>query len=485
MSQVVIITFLTDSRRIVRYLGPYQISWYTKQQGYTSQVLDFVYFMTKEQRLDLYRKFITPETKIVGWAPFLMPGGGQKLDTGLQTALDTLNEIKENFPWVKIVVGGQVVKWFLKSGHKNFSFKVDAVFDGYAEYTFLEYCDYVFKKAQHPRFEIENSMKVIRPTKEYDIYACRMVFEKNDFIMPGESLPLELSRGCIFKCKFCQYPNIGKDKNDFNRSLHNVKDSLIYNYEMFGTTRYHLTDDTLNSHRERTKELLEITKQLPFKIEFIGYVRLDLLDIWPEQKDILPEAGLISCHFGVESLDPESCKQIGKGWGAKNHKTWLPYIKKYWGNDVIINCTLIAGLGKETEKEWKETDDWFRESGIDDWFYQPLSLHNSIMMSEFEKNAEQYGYRWPDPINNPSYWENDVTNLNRAKEWCLSVNTPEQFKEKVPSVWNFSAFRNLGLSKEQIRNSNYFDLSKIRNERKLVNQFIECYYKTAMEFETE
>ena len=284
MSQVVIITFLTGSRRIVRYLGPYQISWYTKQQGYTSQVLDFVYFMTKEQRLDLYRKFITPETKIVGWAPFLMPGGGQKLDTGLQTALDTLNEIKENFPWVKIVVGGQVVKWFLKSGHKNFSFKVDAVFDGYAEYTFLEYCDYVFKKAQHPRFEIENSMKVIRPTKEYDIYACRMVFEKNDFIMPGESLPLELSRGCIFKCKFCQYPNIGKDKNDFNRSLHNVKDSLIYNYEMFGTTRYHLTDDTLNSHRERTKELLEITKQLPFKIEFIGYVRLDLLDIWPASR---------------------------------------------------------------------------------------------------------------------------------------------------------------------------------------------------------
>ena len=46
-----------------------------------------------------------------------------------------------------------------------------------------------------------------------------MRFEKNDFILPGESLPLELSRGCIFKCRFCQYPNIGKDKDDLELEL--------------------------------------------------------------------------------------------------------------------------------------------------------------------------------------------------------------------------------------------------------------------------
>jgi radical SAM superfamily enzyme YgiQ (UPF0313 family) len=175
-----------------------------------------------------------------------------------------------------------------------------------------------------------------------------MRFEENDFILPSESLPLELSRGCIFKCKFCQYSNIGKDKDDFNKSMDIVKDTLIYYYEKFGITRYHLSDDTLNSHRERTKAFYEMTKALPFKIEYIGYVRMDLLDIWPEQIDTLPESGLTSCHFGVESLDPYSCKQIGKGWGAKNHKEWLLKLKKYWGNNIIINCSLIAGLGRET-----------------------------------------------------------------------------------------------------------------------------------------
>jgi len=482
LSQITIITFLTDSNRMVRYLGPYQIASYIRQQGYKTQVLDFVYFMTKEQRLALYRKYITDETKIVGWAPFLMPFSVQKLELGYEPAWETLNEIKEHFPWVKIVIGGQIASWFKKRGPKYFSFKVDAIFEGYSEDSFLEYCNYVFKKSNHPAFFIENSLKIIRPTKDYDINSCRMRFEKNDFILPGESLPLELSRGCIFKCRFCQYPNIGKDKDDFNRSLHNVRDALIHNYETFGTTRYHLADDTLNSHRQRTKEFFEMTKTLPFKIEFIGYVRLDLLDIWPEQKDILPEAGLVSCHFGIESLDPESCKQIGKGWGAKNHRKWIPYIKEYWSDDVIINCTLIAGLGNETEKEWNETDEWFLNSGIDDWFYQPLHLERSLMLSDFEKNAEKYGYQWTDP-KNPWYWENKVTNQIRAAEWCKKTqNNIDRYKVKIPSVWNFSAMRNLGFSKDEIMKSNYFDLHEIYQRENRVSQFIEKYYKAAMAF---
>lgn len=485
MSEVVIVTFLTDSKRIVRYLGPYQISWYVKEHGYSAQVLDFVYFMTKEQRMSLYKKYITQETKIVGWAPFLMPSGPQKLDSGISEALKTLEEIKENFPWVKIVVGGPVVKWFLTTGYKYFSFSVDAVFDGQGEYAFLEYCDYIFKKEPHPRFEIKNSLKVIRPIKDYDIGSCRMVFQKNDFILPGESLPLELSRGCIFKCKFCQYQNIGKNKDDFNRSLQHVKESLIYHYENLGTTRYHIADDTLNSHRERTQQFYEMTKTLPFKIEFIGYVRIDLLDIWPEQLDLLPEAGLISCHFGIESLDPDSCRLIGKGWGAKNNKNWLLKVKNHWKNDVIINCSLIAGLGRETEKNWNDTNQWFRDSGIHDWFYQPLSLHNSIMTSEFEKNSSRYGYEWPDPVKDPSYWKNDVTDFYKAKEWCLSKRRPEDFKEKMPSAWNFSAIRNLGISKEEILKSNYFELDKVRNKNNLAQKFIDLYYNTAINYQKD
>jgi radical SAM superfamily enzyme YgiQ (UPF0313 family) len=481
MAQVVITTFLTDSTRLVRYPGAYQVAWYVRQHGYDSQVLDFLYFMNSEQRMNLYKKYITSETKIVAWAPFMM-GLDQKYDHGVNLSLDILKEIKENFPWVKIVIGGQVVRWFLNNGHKHINFKIDAIFEGEGEYTFLEYCDYIFKNQAHPRFEIKNSYKVIKPSRTYDISTCKMKFEENDFILPNESLPLELSRGCIFKCKFCQYPNIGKDKDDFNKSMDIIRDTLIYYYEKFGITRYHLSDDTLNSHRERTKLFYEMTKTLPFKIEYIGYVRMDLLDIWPEQLDILPESGLTSCHFGVESLDPYSCKQIGKGWGAKNHKEWLIKLKEYWGNDVIINCSLIAGLGKETEKDWEETYDWFVESGIHDYFFQPLSISNLSMISEFETNAAKYGYRWPNSVDHPGYWENDTTNYKKAVDWCNTKYNLENFKKRIPSVWNYSSFRTYGFSKDNILESNYVDLNNLRIKNNSLKTFVDAYYNLAINY---
>jgi len=477
--QIVILTTNTDPIRQVRYLGPYQIAWWMRTNGYSTQVLDYLYFMTKDQRLNLFKKFITTETKVVGYAPFALLGSNQKFVHGEKLILDILNEVREHFPWVKIVIGGVWAVNWLNSNIRKGTQKVDAVFKNEAEHSFLEYCNYVFRGEPHPPFTLENDAKVIYPTKTYDIQACTMHYEKNDFIMPNESVPLELSRGCIFKCKFCQYPNIGKDKDDFNKSIENIKSSLIYNYENFGTTRYHLSDDTLNSHRERTQKFYEMTKTLPFKIEYVGYVRLDLLYIWPEQQESLPGSGLVSCHFGIESFDPESCKIVGKGWGAKNNKNSLKDIRSKWGDDVILNCSMIAGLGKETEKDWEEAQEWFKHNKIHDWFFNPLSIHKGLQYSEFEKNYEKYGYRFID--NSNWNWVSDHMTRERASEWVKN-NIKKLAGMTVPSVWNFSANRNLGLTKEEILKESYISLNEIRDENKLTEKLIENYYKLAMEY---
>lgn len=488
-NQVVILTFLTDTVRFVRYLGPYQIAWFVRQHGYTAQVLDYIYFMDKEQRINLYKKFISEETKIIGFSPFLMPGPdeiiGQKLNEGLDVVVDIINEIKENFPWAKVIIGGQSARWYMDDGHTLISPKFDAIFSGEGEHSFLEYCDYIFKKAPHPAFTLFNSTKVIQQSKQYDISTCGMRFEKRDFVLPGESLPIEFSRGCIFKCRFCQYPLLGKDKDDFNRSIENVKQAFLHHYELFGTTKYHICDDTLNSHRERTKAFHQMVKELPFKIEYVGFVRIDLIDIWPEQKDILPESGLVAPHFGIESFDPLSCKQIGKGWGAKNHKPFLKKLSEYWGDDVIINCSLIAGLGNETIKDWEETYAWFENSKIHDWFYAPLHLSYKQKLSEFERNAEKYGYRWPTPEKQPLYWVNAVTDVKEAVSWCKTKRNIDQFKKRIPGAWNYASLRNQGFSKEEIVKSNYFDLNTIRRSERRSQKMVEEYYKLAMSYQGE
>ena len=473
--QIVILTTNTDPTRQVRYLGPYQIAWWMRSQGYSVQVLDYLYFMSKEQRLDLFRKFITKETKIVGYAPFATLGI-QRFWLGDQIIFDIIDEVKENFPWVKFIIGGAWAGRFISQFPHRQRSKVDAVFKKESEHSFLDYADHVFKNTNHPPFYLKNNYKIIDPSKEYDIEKCGMVFSENDFVLPGESLPMEFSRGCIFKCKFCQYPNIGKDKDDFNRSIELIEKSLITNYKLFGTTRYHITDDTLNSHRERTRKFHEMTKRLPFKIEFVGYVRIDLLDIWPEQVEILPESGLISCHFGIETFDPDSCKMIGKGWGAKNNKKWLNYLSEKWGDSMIINCSMIAGLGKETEKQWEESNQWFLESKIHDWFFNPLNIMTDHPQSDLEKNPEKYGYK----ILEDGSWESEHSTEKKAIEWCNQNRS--YFDQRIASVWNFSAWRNMGFTKEQILQSNYIELNDIRTKENFTQNLINSYHSIAMNY---
>lgn len=475
--EIVVLTGGTDNRRFLRYLGPYQIAWWMRENGFSVQVLDFLFFMPKDKRVHLLKKYITQETKVVTIAPFAYLDWHH--DSALAPLINLFEEVKYNFPWVKVSVGGQFALNFVRKGvYKKLSYKVDAVFQGAGEHSYLDYCNYVFgKSTAFPKFNFVDNLKVIEPTKEYNIQSCRMRFSKQDFIMPGESLPLELSRGCIFKCAFCQYPDLGKDKDDFNRNMDYVRETLIHNYENFGTTEYYIADDTLNSHRQRTKDLYEISKTLPFKLNFIGYVRLDLLDIWPEQQEILPEAGLVSCHFGVESLDPVSCKQIGKGWGAKNHRIWIPKIAEMWKDTVSIRCSLIAGLGKETEKDWSETSEWFKTTGVKDWFYNLLVLRKEINLSLFEKNPEKYGYQFDSRGN----WYTDTMTYYRAKAWQVQ-NYSSNLHLRYATTWDHAGLRNLGFDKETIRTETFGTLIKKTTSGQLAKAVADRYYEIAINY---
>ena len=218
-----------------------------------------------------------------------------------------------------------------------------------------------------------------------------------------------------------------------------------------------MTDDTFNSHRERTIQFCEMVKTLPFKIQYVGYIRMDLLAIWPEQVKILPQSGLISCHFGIESLDPYSCNMIGKGWGAKNHKKYIEYICQEWGDDVIIKCSLIAGLGKETEKEWRETEQWFIQSKVHDWAFNSLDLKQYQGFSEFEKNPEKYGYKFEEysseSLNNYN-WYNDYTDQSKASKF-VNNSFKETRNRRIPSVWDLMSFLNLGYSLDELKKTSY------------------------------
>jgi hypothetical protein len=137
---------------------------------------------------------------------------------------------------------------------------------------------------------------------------------------------------------------------------------------------------------------------------------------------------------------------------------------------------MIAGLGKETEQDWEESNNWLTQSKVHDWNYNKLYLAPKLGLSEFEKEPEKYGYRF-----NNSAWETDFVTERRAHEWCLN-NMKKTWSIRIPSVWNYSSLKNLGFDRNVILNSTYEKLHKLRKDQNLTDIMISKYYDKAIKY---
>ena len=114
-----------------------------------------------------------------------------------------------------------------------------------------------------------NQIIIDGKSSHFDITTLNHQWHSKDCILPGETLPIEISRGCIFKCNFCSYPLNGKKKFDYLRDPALIKEELIYNYENFQTTNYFFADDTFNDSTLKLESLHKVITELPFKIKFV------------------------------------------------------------------------------------------------------------------------------------------------------------------------------------------------------------------------
>lgn len=431
-----------------RSIGAYQLSNFIKSHGYTTQVIDFIHLFDKELLLNTLEKFTSKDTKVLGLSStfisenvYIGTGDGVKSGTVPSWLIDSFKIYKQKNPHVKIVVGGSKAK-----SYANCEF-VDSVITGYAEISLLNYLN-------------ENSsLKIIDGDKylsNFDASKIKHKFCKEDVILKGETLPIEISRGCIFRCKFCAYPLNGKKKLDHLRDVELVKEELINNYEKWKITNYLISDDTFNDSNEKLEALHSMITSLPFKINFVCYLRLDLLYHYREvQLQMLEEMGLKSCHFGVESFFPPTAKFIGKGLSEDKTKDFLLELKKRWKNKISFMCTFISGLPFESKESCIETGKWCMENNITFWM-MPLTINpNNVYKSDIDINYKEYGYS----LNKDLTWTSEYMTYQEAKEIAsLYIENPAAHKV---SAWNMFALLNAGIhTADELYHLSYSDIDK-------------------------
>lgn len=365
-----------------KHIGAFRLRTFLEQLGYSVKVIDFSSMLSLPDVEKMLDKFITAKTKIVGGnASF------GSYSPGISNVNKLFQKIKDKHPNITIVVGGQNSALLL-----NVLTNADKFVKGFGENALLALLE----------GKVKEDEKILDGTFNYGFPNDYLVkWKDEDCIKPGDVLPLETARGCIFKCKFCAFPLIGKKRNDHVGDYTELKDSLLQNYEKYGTTRYTITEETFNDNIDKLEELAKVITDLPFQFRFSSYIKPELLVARPEMNDLLIALGIEHANVGIESLNRETRKAVAKGYDYPVIGEALLNLKDrafkagFW--DFGIGMNIICGLPHETMQSFTEGLEYLLSAEECD----TLNLHrlvikeksqNHTYVSPIDEDPESYGY---------------------------------------------------------------------------------------------
>lgn len=506
---VILFTDSNDHLYHAKTLGPYRIASELRSQGYSVLVVDyFGHWLNDFKSLNLLlEKAISKETLFIGFSGVFF-----SLDSSViseensfdqyrkerflidawPAELDLINQfhdvIRTKFSHVKLVYGGL----YNNEKYKHIVNLVDYVVTGVADSTVIDLANHL---KNNTRIKYSPSLKYMQPSKKckiidydvkglaFDFHNSATLFNEDDNVVPGEVLPLETSRGCMFKCSFCDFPLIGRKKNstEYIKKVENVAAELKNNYEKFNITKYMIVDDTFNESTEKIESMLRARDLSGVNIEFCSYIRLDLVSRFPEQISLLRELGIRAAFLGIESLDWESAKAIGKGIHPNRSKETIYAMKDAWKDQVSLHGHFIVGLPNDNPETLDRWVPWVIDDNnpLSSVFFGPLGIF-AKGFSDIANNPVKYGYTVTKIHNSHStYWSNQHWDFRAAAEYARDIMNPiwESGRVKV-GKWEIMGLQNLGYSFEELISLPIKDLSKRAIKNKVNIQWTD--YKAAL-----
>lgn len=441
-----------------RNIAGFRLRTAAKKLGYNILVIDSASAMTAEELEETLNAVITDRTLALGISTVWLDGAGEKSEIAW-IGKGVIKRLKEKFKKLKVIAGG--VGLLKMRGSMGLYNAADWHLTGFSDDSFPRLLKLLEGKPDHGlRYFLDsNGKKTVESNKFHQIDhpdTIETEFEEGDGFLSHQPLPLEVSRGCIFRCAFCNHPFQGaKDYDSYIRTPESIARELRRNYELFRTTRYSLMDDTFNDSIEkldRLKKAIDIAKIPNF--EFQCYTKPELLVTKPEMIDQLIGLGLVGGFAGIESFNMAARKSMNKGMNVYKVFDALEKLTSKSPN-VKLHSSIILGLpGDKTEDffQWQEYFIKHQETLFKSWEYIPLGIYTpskaddeSGYLSPLEKNPESYGYTFTEKKEGYySVWSNGSVNSIEATNIANKLN--EETREYAkPGGWNVSTAWHIGI----------------------------------------
>ena len=246
---IVLLSDSTSELFLQRTLGVHKSASELRSNGFDGQVGSHLHVFSVEEIQRILTHLVNDKTLFVGFSTFFYRGvedvtdltenwekGGVRygpkqlgsfLPHGLKYNKQIKNLIRSKNANCKLVLGGP------DANDSAYIKDYDYTVVGYADLAVVNLARHLANgdKLLNARRSIHHSIIIDDFKAEgYDFANTPMFYDHSDAIMPQEVLPIEIGRGCIFKCTFCSYPLNGKKKNDHVKLEAVLTQELLDNY---------------------------------------------------------------------------------------------------------------------------------------------------------------------------------------------------------------------------------------------------------------
>lgn len=463
MFDVVLLGGPTDRVGFMRSAGMHRIATELRAKGYTVHCINVFPLIDENKLYQILAKACGSDTLLIGLSTTLIKDFARNLFFGMPNNrfIHVLGMLRQLAPKACIAAGGSQSSPGYISEIVSFKDHIDYFISGQGESAVLALVEHL--RAGHDlHVETHQGVRFLTDHR-YPVQGFNQLdiqYEPNDLVAPGEALPLEVARGCVFRCAYCVYDLTGKKFGDMTKTVETMRAELIRNYERHGTTNYLVTDDTINDSMEKVAYLLKVFTDLPFKPKLSAYARLDLIWRHPEMAEMLMEAGFVAFSFGLETLHEKAGRLIGKGLGEKRIKETLEHCKSVWGDRVLINANFIIGLPKEPVSSIRNTMRWIAapDCPIDSVRMHALSVNRERSTSRLDRD-ETGRFLCEFSGVNDTEWKHE--HLTYSGAIALRARFDQRMRQRYPlfsavNCFSMQRLSNIGFSIDELLHINRF-----------------------------
>ncbi len=250
------------------------------------------------------------------------------------------------------------------------------------------------------------------------------------------------TRGCPFKCSFCQVENIS-GKKVRARDYNDVVNELLFLKKRYGIKAIVFDEDNIlmaPKHYARNLFKLMIEKELNIKWVATAFAIFLIND---ELLDLMKRSGCVGINIAIESGNSRVLKDIVKK-PIKDLVKIPQIISKIKSKGLHCIANFIVGFPGETWEEIRETFRFAENVGADYVkFYAAIPLHGTQLFEiaqsmgymDYNPNISTVDWRYGQ-ITSDEWTAQDISIL-RAFEWDRINFSPEKI-EKVAQIWGCS-----------------------------------------------